>query len=260
MLLTIDIGNTNILLGIFKGHALVNSWRIRSVEGKTSDEYGIIIKKLLMEDDINISDIDNAIISCVVPSLEETISTTMEKYLKTKPIVIGPGVKTGMPLLTDNPKEIGADRIVNAVAAYATHKKALIVVDFGTAITFDFVSDKGEYKGGLICPGLGIATDALFQKTAKLPRVEVSKPEHVVGKNTVESLKSGIFYGYLSMVEGIIGKIKEETKTKPYVIATGGHSEIIKGETDLINETDELLTLKGLKIIFELNNLSETGK
>ena len=256
MLLTVDIGNTNIFLGIFEGDDLLKDWRIRTVEGKTSDEYGIIIKKLLSEDSIDFNALNKAIIASVVPSLEDTLKTTVTKYFKITPLVVGPGIKTGIPLLTDNPKEVGADRIVNAVGAYGKHKKELIIIDFGTAITFDYVTKNGEYKGGLIAPGMGISTDALFQKTAKLPRVEVEKPKNIIGKNTVESLKSGIFYGYLSMIEGIISKISSETKSKPFVIATGGHAEIIKGESHVIDEVDPLLTLKGLKIIFELNERS----
>lgn len=256
MLLTIDIGNTNIFLGVFEGDGLLKDWRIRTVEGKTSDEYGIIIKKLLSEDSIDFKAIDKAIIASVVPSLEDTLKATVTKYFKITPLVVGPGIKTGIPLLTDNPKEVGADRIVNAVGAYGKHKKELIIIDFGTAITFDYVTALGEYKGGLIAPGMGISTDALFQKTAKLPRVEVEKPRNIIGKNTVESLKSGIFYGYLSMIEGIINRIGKETKSKPFVIATGGHAEVIKGQSHVIDEVDPLLTLKGLKIIFELNERS----
>lgn len=256
MLLTVDIGNTNIFLGVFEGENLLKDWRIRTVEGKTSDEYGIIIKKLLAEDEIDFTAIDKAIIASVVPSLEDTLKATVTKYFKITPLVVGAGIKTGIPILTDNPKEVGADRIVNAVGAFGKHKKELIIIDFGTAITFDYVTKSGEYKGGLIAPGMGISTDALFQKTAKLPRVEVEKPKNIIGKNTVESLKSGIFYGYLSMIEGIINRISSETKSKPFVIATGGHAEIIKGESHIIDEVDPLLTLKGLKIIFELNERS----
>ena len=253
MLIAIDIGNTNIVVGIFKGKTLLKHWRLGTVRERTFDEYGITMLNLLEAGKIPKDSITGAIIACVVPALKDVFSRTISEYIGIKPIFLEPGIKTGMPISTDNPKEVGADRIANAVGAYSIYKCELIVVDFGTAITFDYVTEKGEYAGGVIAPGIFIAAEALFEKTARLPRVELSKPSSIVGKNTVESIKSGLFYGYLGLVEGVVARIKKEAAKKPRVIATGGYAHIISKETKTIDAFDEFLVLKGLRVIYEVN-------
>jgi type III pantothenate kinase len=251
MLLTVDIGNTNIVMGLFKDGELERHWRVRTVKERTADEYGIMLSSLLEADTVN--NIKGSIISCVVPSLKETFVETLSRYVGTRPLVVGPGIKTGMPILTDDPREVGADRIVNAVAAYSIYRSSLIVVDFGTAITFDYVTKKGEYAGGAIAPGISVASEALFQRTALLARVEFAKPGHIVGKNTEESLKAGIFYGFVGLIDGIVERMKEEAGSNPKVIATGGLAPLVIKETRTITDVDEFLILKGLKIIYEEN-------
>jgi len=253
MLLVIDIGNTNIVFGVYDNDNLVNHWRLSTAIQKTVDEYAILLNSLLYFEKIKLNDIDSAIISCVVPPLLIPFEIVIRKYIGIKPIIVEPGIKTGMPIQYENPQEVGADRIVNAVAGYEKHKKALIIVDFGTATTFDYITPKGDYVGGAIAPGIMISLEALFERASKLPRVELIKPKSIVGRNTVHAMQSGITYGYVSLVDGIVHKMKEEVKTNPYVIATGGLASLIYKESNTIDEVDELLTLKGLKILYNKN-------
>jgi len=254
MLLAIDIGNTNTVLGLFQGNRLVHEWRIRTEVNMTTDEYAITLRSLFAVHDLPLGNVSDAIISCVVPPVLNSVERFCERYFKTSPLIVGPGIRTGMPIFYDNPKEVGADRIVNAIAAYDQHKKAMIVVDFGTATTFDYVSERGDYMGGVITPGIMISCEALFQKASKLPRVEIfARPPSVLAKNTIASMNAGIVYGYAGLVEGIIARMKKEVNHELYVIATGGLAPLIASECPVIDEVDEYLTLKGLKIIFDRN-------
>jgi type III pantothenate kinase len=253
MLLVIDVGNTNTVLGLFDGEKLVHDWRIRTVVDHTVDEYGMLIYNLYKTSRISSREIQNIIISCVVPPMLNILEPLCQKYFNIKPLIVGPGVKTGMPIFYDNPKEVGADRIVNAVAGFDKYKRDLIIVDFGTATTFDYVSNKGEYMGGCISPGIMISSEALFERAAKLPRVELSKPKSIVGKDTVSSMQAGIMYGYAGLVDGICERIKAEVKSNPLVVATGGLARIVAPETKSINVVDDMLTLEGLRIIYLRN-------
>jgi type III pantothenate kinase len=253
MLLVVDVGNTNTVLGLFDGDQLVHDWRIRTVVDHTVDEYGMLIYNLYKTSRISSRKIQDIIISCVVPPMLNILEPLCQKYFNLKPLIVGPGVKTGMPIFYDNPKEVGADRIVNAVAGYEKYKKDLIIVDFGTATTFDYVSEKGEYMGGCISPGIMISSDALFERAAKLPRVELSKPKSIVAKDTVSSMQAGIMYGYAGLVDGICDRIKAEVKSNPLVVATGGLAKIVAPETKSIDVVDEMLTLEGLRIIYLRN-------
>lgn len=253
MLLVVDIGNTNIVFGVYDNSTLVNHWRLSTSLQKTVDEYAILINSLLYIEKIKLSQINSAIVSCVVPPLLIPFEIICRKYIGIKPIIVEPGIKTGMPISYENPSELGADRIVNAVAGYEKYKKALIIVDFGTATTFDYITSKGEYAGGSIAPGIMISLEALFERASKLPRVELVQPKTLVGKNTVHAMQAGITYGYISLVDGIVRRIKDEVKTDPYVIATGGLAGLIYRGSETINEVDEFLTLQGLKILYEKN-------
>jgi type III pantothenate kinase len=253
MLLVIDVGNTNTVLGLFDEEKLVHDWRIRTVVDHTVDEYGMLIYNLYKTSRISSREIQNIIISCVVPPMLNILEPLCQKYFNIKPLIVGPGVKTGMPIFYDNPKEVGADRIVNAVAGFDKYKRDLIIVDFGTATTFDYVSNKGEYMGGCISPGIMISSEALFERAAKLPRVELSKPKSIVGKDTVSSMQAGIMYGYAGLVDGICERIKAEVKSNPLVVATGGLARIVAPETKSINVVDDMLTLEGLRIIYLRN-------
>ncbi|HQI57077.1 MAG TPA: type III pantothenate kinase [Syntrophorhabdaceae bacterium] len=253
MLLVIDIGNTNIVFGVFDDEKLVNHWRLSTVLNKTVDEYAILLSSLIYFEKIKLSDIESAIISCVVPPLLIPFEILCRRYIFIKPIIVEPGIKTGMPIQYDNPQEVGADRIVNAVAGYEKHKKSLIIVDFGTATTFDYISSKGDYMGGAIAPGMLISLEALFERASKLPRVELIRPKNIIGKNTVNAMQAGITYGYVSLVDGIVNKIKEEVRTNPHVIATGGFANLIFEDSNTLDEVDEFLTLKGLKILYDKN-------
>jgi type III pantothenate kinase len=253
MLLVIDAGNTNIVLGFFDGERLVRDWRVSTDKSKTVDEYGILLHDLFRLAGIGFREIDAIIISSVVPTLTGVLEQLARKYIGCEPLVVGPGIRTGMPILYDNPREVGADRIVNAVAGFEKHKRSLIIVDFGTATTFDYVNRRGEYCGGAIAPGLMISLEALFQKASKLPRVELLKPPTLIAKNTVNSMQAGIYFGYVGLVNEIVSRMKEESRDDPRVIATGGLACLIAPETKTIDEVDELLTLEGLRILYQRN-------
>jgi len=253
MLLVIDVGNTNTVLGVYDGDVLVHDWRIRTVIDHTVDEYGMLIYSLYKLSRISSKEIDDIIISCVVPPMLNILEPVCQKYFQITPLIVGPGVKTGMPIFYDNPREIGADRIVNAVAAYEKLKRDLLVVDFGTATTFDYISPRGEYMGGCITPGVVISSEALFQRAAKLPRVEFTKPKSIIAKDTVSGMQAGIIYGYAGLVDGIVSRMKGEAKSDPYVIATGGLAVVVASESKTIDEVDDMLTLEGLRIIFNRN-------
>lgn len=253
MLLVIDVGNSNIVLGIYDNEKLVNDWRISTDKSKTADEYGILVHDLFRLARIELGEVGGIIISSVVPPLTGVLEKLSQQYFGFKPYVVGPGIKTGMSIHYDNPKEVGADRIVNAVAGFEKYHTSLIIVDFGTATTFDYVNRKGEYCGGAIAPGLMISMEALFEKASKLPRVEIVKPPSIVAKNTVNSMQAGIFYGYIGLVDEIVIRMKSESRDSPAVIATGGLAGLIAPESKTIEHVEEYLTLEGLRILYQRN-------
>jgi type III pantothenate kinase len=253
MIFVFDIGNTNIVLGVYDKEELKHHWRIETNRYKTEDEYGMIIKSLFDHVGLTFSDIDGIIISSVVPPIMFSLERMCQKYFHLKPLVVGPGTKTGLNIKYDNPKEVGADRIVNAVAAIHEYGSPLIIVDFGTATTFCYINEHKQYMGGAIAPGINIATEALYSKAAKLPRIEIARPEGVIGKNTVSAMQSGILFGYVGQVEGIVKRMKAESNLQPKVIATGGLANLIAKESNIIDEVDPFLTLKGLQLIYKKN-------
>jgi type III pantothenate kinase len=252
-LLAIDVGNTHTVIGVYEEDRLVRHWRVLSDPGRTADEYGVLLWNLYHASELPIPNKSDIIVCSVVPPMTKVVEDLCRDYFHAEPLVVGPGIKTGMPILYDNPKEVGADRIVNAVAAYERYHRTCIVVDFGTATTFDCISGKGEYLGGVITPGLGIALDALVTRTAKLPRVELVRPPKVVGKNTVHAMQSGIVYGYVALVDGLVARIREEIGADARVIATGGFAAMLAPESTTIETFDEFLTLEGLRLIHRRN-------
>ena len=253
MLLGIDIGNTNIVLGLYQEKKLIIHWRIETDRERTEDEYAALMRGLFSINDLKFDVVKDIIVSCVVPPILPIIENLSKKYFNTSPLVVGPGIKTGIPILYDNPKEVGADRIVNAVAGYERYGGPLIIVDFGTATTFDAISQKGEYLGGVITPGIGISMEALFERAAKLPKVELIKPLNVIGRNTISSMQSGAIYGYAGLVDRIVEEMRKEMDGEVNAVATGGLAELIVPESLTIKEVNPFLTLDGLRIIFEKN-------
>ena len=253
MLLAVDVGNTQTHFGAFRGEELVEHWRFATVRESTGDEIGAALRTLLELRGLSFGDLDAAIVSSTVPALGEEWRRAGELYLGHEPIIVGPGVKTGMALRYDNPREIGADRLVNAVAAFERFGTACVVVDFGTAITFDPVSANGEYLGGLIAPGVEISLEALTERAAKLPKVDLAAPREVIGKSTVEALRSGVIYGFAGLVDGILGRITQELGPDVQTIATGGQAHVIVPFCDRVTQIDDLLTLTGLRLIHERN-------
>ncbi|CAM2861586.1 type III pantothenate kinase [Hathewaya histolytica] len=257
MILVMDVGNTNIVLGVYKDTELISFWRVSTDANKTSDEYGIQVIQLFKHNNIEIKDIEGVIISSVVPNVMYSFEHMVRKYFNIEPLIVGPGIKTGINIKYDNPKEVGADRIVNAVAAHEIYKEPLIIIDFGTATTFCAITAEGDYLGGAICPGIKISTQALIERAAKLPEVKLEKPKTVICKNTVTSMQAGIIYGYVGQVDFIVNKMKEEMKaigeSEPLVIATGGLAVSISEESSTIHKVEPFLTLNGLKTIYQKN-------
>ena len=263
MLLAIDVGNTNIVLGVFLDGRLIHSWRLQTLRERTSDELGLLVDGLFTHRQLDRTRVNGIVIGSVVPPLTGTVSAMAKRYFDREPLIVDPANNTGMPILYENPSEVGADRIVNAIAAYeqfGRNGRALIVCDFGTATTLDAVTPKGEYLGGAICPGVTISADALFQRAARLPRVDVRKPPTVIGRTTVTAMQAGLFYGYVGMVEGLIRRMSDELGGHAMCVATGGLAAVIAPEIPLIEDVDLDLTLRGLRIVWERNQSTTAAR
>ncbi len=254
ILMTIDVGNTNISLGLMAEGKVLGSFRLTTKTPRTSDEFGICIRSLMDSCSVTREDIDDVMISSVVPKVMYALTSSIRKYIHKDPIIVGPGIKTGISIRTDNPREVGADRIVDVAAAHYLHKKSCIIVDFGTATTFDYVDEEGIFEYTVIAPGLGISANALTSQTAKLPEVEIIKPKSILGRNTVAGMQAGVVYGYIGLVEGILRQMKKELHDEDcYVIATGGLGKVIASETQEIDEYDPDIAYKGMRILYDLN-------
>lgn len=254
MLLLIDVGNTNIVMGIYDGNEFKFSWRLGTKVARTSDEYGLQVDSILRHYGVNVKDIKDVVLASVVPSIQHTLRTMCTRYLGKEPMVIGEGTKTGMKIKYDNPKEVGADRIVNSVAAYQRYGGPCIIIDIGTAISFDVINKEGEYLGGAIAPGIGVSSEALFSRTSKLPKVELEEPRNVIGKNTVEAIQSGVVYGFIGLVDNVIANILNEinlSKNEVKIVATGGYAKLIASKSKYIEEYDYDITLQGMKMIYD---------
>ena len=252
-ILVLDVGNTNIVLGLYEGGVLKHHWRIATVRERTSDELGILIKSLFQDQGADVQGVDGIVISSVVPPLMTALENMCQTYFHRAPLIIGPGIKTGLPIKYENPRDVGADRIVNAVAGIYHYGPPLIIVDFGTATTFCVIDELGQYLGGVIAPGIKISTEALYQRAAKLPRIELIRPRTVVGRNTVSSMQSGVIYGFTGLVDGIVNRIREEIDLPFKVVATGGLAALVHAESQTIEHIHEDLTLEGLRILWERN-------
>jgi type III pantothenate kinase len=257
MLLAIDVGNTTINLGVFDGDTLILTWRLTTGIDRSTDEYGSLLFTLLQREGLSGSRIRGAALCSVVPPLALVFRGVCQDYLGVSPMVVEPGIKTGVRICMDNPREVGPDRIVNAVAAHHLYGKPVIVIDFGTATTFDVVSKEGDYLGGAIAPGIGIASEALFTRTAMLPRIELSHPKHAIGRNTVSAMQSGIIFGYSGLVENIIKRVRMELGCKARVVATGGYVHLVAGDVESIEVINADLSLVGLRLIYEMNKIGE---
>jgi len=259
LLLVLDVGNTNITVGLFAGRELAAHWRLSTNRAWTADECGLLFKQLLGDRGFTTRDVTAVAAASVVPPLNTVLEEAVRRYLNAEPLVVGPGIRTGMPVKYENPRDVGADRIVNAVAGFEEYGGPLVIVDFGTATTFDAVSAKGEYLGGVIAPGIGISCEALFSRAARLPRVELARPPAVIGRNTVHSMQAGIVFGFAGLVDSVVRRMQAEMGGTATVLATGGEAELIAAESAAIQHVDPFLTLKGLRLVYERNRLPAQG-